>query len=210
MITKDDWNNALDVWVDEERRRLGGPPSPVEVVAYLSGTLSGADAARVRALLVYYPELTPLLNERIEKPLTTRQPSLQAIAAALSIAALTTLLVREQRRNAEPVIHSSRHELVALHARGPAISLELPAGQEHYLISIVAPVSLTDAAYEIEIVRGSDVLWTATGARPIDDTFDVSIPGRFLTPGTYTLNVYALRGERKRIVEHYMFRVKTP
>ena len=38
---------------------------------------------------------------------------------------------------------------------------------------------------------GSKVLWRAHDVQPIDDTFAITIPGNFLEPDTYTLNVYA-------------------
>lgn len=61
--------NERDAAVEEllarERERLGGPPTPEEVAAYARGELSDADAARVRALLVVYPESAELLTQRV-------------------------------------------------------------------------------------------------------------------------------------------------
>lgn len=210
MITKRDWDEALDAWVDNERKRLGGPPTPDDVVQFKLGKLSEAEAARVRALLVYYPELTSILTEPLDDPRPRRRASamqIYAVAATVVIAMLTTLLIREHQRPAEPAVHSSRHELTAMHARGPAVALELPAGRQRYLIILVPSEPLTKGEYELEIVRGSDVLWSASGVEPIDGTFELTIPGRFLRPGRYTLNVFGLAGGRKRITDSYTFDV---
>ncbi|HEV7766111.1 MAG TPA: hypothetical protein VGQ76_13990 [Thermoanaerobaculia bacterium] len=206
MITKDDWNDALDTWIVEERERLGGPPTPEEVVAYLSGELPLAAAARVRALLVYYPELTPLLTERVEKPRELRKPfalRLYAAAATLAFVAVGATAIREHQRNITPVALSSHHEFTASHTRGPGPSFVLPGGQRRYLVTAVPTKAPTESAYELEIIRNSRVLWTAKDVRTIDDAFVIDIPGEFLTPGAYTLTIRA--GER--LIDHYPFRV---
>lgn len=63
MIGKDDWHAAAEELMARERERLGGPPTPEEVVAYSRGELSDEQAERVRALLVHYPQLTDVLTE---------------------------------------------------------------------------------------------------------------------------------------------------
>jgi hypothetical protein len=207
MITKDDWNDALDAWIVEERERLGGPPTPEEVVAYLSGQLPPAAAARVRALLVYYPELTPLLTERIEKPRELRQPffalRLYAAAATLALVTVGATAIREHQRSIAPVALSSHHEFTADHTRGAGPSFVLAGGQRRYLVTAVPTEAPIESAYELEIARNSRVLWTATNVRPIDNAFVIDIPGEFLAPGEYTLSIRA--GER--LVDHYPFRV---
>lgn len=210
MITKRDWDEALDAWVDNERKRLGGPPTPEEVVQFKLGKLSASEAARVRALLVYYPELTSILTEPLEEPRPRRRASamqLYAVAATIVIAMLTTLLVRVHQRTVEPAVLSSRHELTAMHARGPAVALKLPAGRQRYLISLVPSEPLAKGQYELEIVRGSDVLWSVSSVEPIDGTIELTIPGKFLRPDRYTVIVFALDGGRKRIVDSYTFDV---
>lgn len=200
MTTKAEWNAALDSWVAEERDRLGGPPSPEEVVAYLSGELSGDAGARVRALLVYYPELTPLLDGRIE-PRPRRRPfALQAYAAAATFVIGALLFVRDDR---DPIVATSHHELTPFRARGPAAVYELPAGEPQYLVTIV-PSSPPAGAYDIEIARGGKVVWRARDVRAVDGTFVLTIPGAFLDDGTYTLNVRSGGG---RLVDQYRFRI---
>lgn len=203
MITKNDWDAALDAWVAEERERLGGPPSPEEIAAYLHGELPTAEEARVRALLVYYPELTPLLRTRR----ATRRPSalrLYGVAATLVIALLGTDAIVQRRRSVQPSVPSSHHELNAVLTRGTgAPAYELPAGQARYLLTIVPPEPPAESAYELEIARESRVLWRARGVRPIDDTFVIDVPGAFLEAGTYTLLVRT----DGQFVARYTFRV---
>lgn len=59
MITKDDGHDAYRVFLAEGRKRLGPPPTPAQIDALTDGRLSEDEAARVRELLIYYPELTP-------------------------------------------------------------------------------------------------------------------------------------------------------
>ena len=209
MITKNDWDAALDAWVDGECERLGGPPTREEVVAYLRGELPPAEAARVRALLVYYPELTSLLTERIEKPLPVRRPralQLYAVAATLVIALLSTDAFVQRRRSAQPAALTSHHIFSPSLTRGGADpAYELPAGEERYLLTIEPVDTPADEEHEVEIARESRVLWRASGIRPIDDAFVIDVPGRFLAPGTYTLRVRT----GGKLVARYTFRVTT-
>ena len=64
MSDRNDWHAATDELRARERERLGDPPTPEEVVALSRGELSDAEAARVRALLVVYPDLTDVLTGR--------------------------------------------------------------------------------------------------------------------------------------------------
>ena len=205
MITNDDWNEALDAWTAEERERLGGPPSREDVAAYLRGELAPADAARVRALLVYYPELTPLLTERITKPRASWNLLLlrgYAVAATLAILVLTSV-VMQQRELGGPSAFSAQYELNAHLMRGPERVHELEGGQERYLLTVVPSAPPEAARYAIELTRGSRVLWRTENVRPIDDAFVVQIPGEFLAPGTYALSLRANGG----LVDRYPFRV---
>jgi hypothetical protein len=57
MIKKNDLDAAYRDLIAEGRQRLGEPPTAEEVAASLQGELPEKEAARVRELLVYYPEL---------------------------------------------------------------------------------------------------------------------------------------------------------
>lgn len=68
MISKSDWQAAAREASAADRQRLGEPPTAEEVRALLRDELSSSEAARVRALLVAYPDLartlvTPLPQE---------------------------------------------------------------------------------------------------------------------------------------------------
>ncbi|HKR62166.1 MAG TPA: hypothetical protein VJZ00_00435 [Thermoanaerobaculia bacterium] len=206
MITKDDWNDALDAWIVEERERLGGPPSPEDVVAYLSGELAPADAARVRALLIYYPELTPLLTERIEKPRKTWTPVVQRlypIAATIALVFAGADAIVQRHLNSVPAVLTSQHEFNRESTRGTGPVYELRGGQQRYLITAIPAETPTAPSYEMEITRDSRVVWTAKDVRPLNDAFVVDIPGKFLSPGTYTLTI---RTDRE-VTDRCFFRV---
>jgi hypothetical protein len=210
MITKNDWNAALDSWIDEERERLGGPPSPEDVVAYLNGELPAAQAARVRALLVYYPELTPLLAERVEKPRVVRMPAVSAlrvyaVAATAAVVLLAVNTIDERRRSGQPAVVSSRHEFNPNVTRSGAAGVpRLVAGQQRYIITLVPTAAPKEGSYTLELTRGEDILWREEGIQPIDETFVLHIPGERLEPGKYTLNVGAADGG---VIDRYPFEV---
>jgi hypothetical protein len=194
MITNTDWDEALDAWVENERARLGGPPTREEIVAFLRGELSAAETTRVRALLVYYPELTPLLTERIEKPrvIAHRPRALQvyAVAATLVIALLSTEVLVERARNAEPAAVSSHYTFSpSLTRSGAGLPYELAAGETRYLLTIIPIETPRNREHEVEIARESRVVWRADDVHPLDGAFVIDVPGRFLERGTYTLRV---------------------
>lgn len=227
MITKNDWDAALDEWVAAERERLGGPPTPEEVVAYTRGELTGADAARVRALLVYYPELTSLLTEVPPSsapvvPLKRHAYGrMLPIAAGLVIALLTVLLVqsrwelaRMSREQLEPYVHQTRHELRPLRARGATPeppSYELPAGEERYLLALTIWESRAYHDYRIEIVRTSPPepkpVWTTTGIQPVGGTFELSVSRELLQAGSYRIDIYGRGDGEERRLESYRIHV---
>ncbi|HET8773669.1 MAG TPA: hypothetical protein VFP80_07755 [Thermoanaerobaculia bacterium] len=62
MIRKSDWQAVQDEMIAEDRRTLGEPPTAEEVLAYSRGELAPEEEARVRSLLVAYPELTLALT----------------------------------------------------------------------------------------------------------------------------------------------------
>jgi hypothetical protein len=68
MIKKIDWQTAYHELIAEGRRKLGEPPTLEELEAYSRGDLAGADLARVRRLLVYYPELANALDTPFPLP----------------------------------------------------------------------------------------------------------------------------------------------
>jgi hypothetical protein len=62
MIKKSDWQATYRDLIAEGRTRLGEPPAEEEILAYFRGELAEKEAARVRELLAYYPELARALQ----------------------------------------------------------------------------------------------------------------------------------------------------
>jgi hypothetical protein len=63
MITKSDWQAVHQEMTADERRKLGEPPTTEEMLAYSRGELSANDAERVRAWLVFHPEMARALTQ---------------------------------------------------------------------------------------------------------------------------------------------------
>lgn len=63
MITKSELQAIHGQKLAERRRRLGPPPSNEELFAFMRGELSPDDEARVRELLIAYPELARAMAE---------------------------------------------------------------------------------------------------------------------------------------------------
>jgi hypothetical protein len=57
MIMKSDLQAVLDELRTEDRRTRAEPPTAEEMLAYRAGELSGDEEARVRELLICWPEL---------------------------------------------------------------------------------------------------------------------------------------------------------
>jgi hypothetical protein len=225
MISSSDWDDALEMFAESERQRLGGSPTSVEVRRYLRGELAEPDASRVRALMIYDPALTPLLRQRTSGP--SRRPSWTlALAASATIIAmvLSVLLVHSTRRVSEleqlalrPTLHSSRHEFAPMRTRGGggATIRKLQAGEERYLLVAFVADETHDSAgtYQIDIVRdnGSPMtLWRISQARPEEGAFDISVPGALLTPGDYRIEIRSNHDGEVRLVESYAFSVDAP
>src|SRR5258708_30018936 len=63
MIEKSEWDILYRSLIAEGRKGLGEPPSADEVQALFDGELPDEEAARVRALLVYYPEMARVMMQ---------------------------------------------------------------------------------------------------------------------------------------------------
>lgn len=203
MTTAKDWDAALDAWAIAERERLGGPPTPEEVLALRRGKLSPEEAERVHALLIYDPELTELLVEPIENPplrffaRNAMQWTLSA-AAALIIVALSTMLVYERRQAAQPRLVAAHHTFAPMHTRGEHPHTEIHATDRPIILTVLVIDATTP--HRVEIVHDDRVLWSE---REIRGTIAVDVPAGFLKPGDYTLRVY----EGRRLVDAHLFRI---
>lgn len=63
MTTKSEWEQANRELLAQLRAKLGDPPTAEEMLAYSRGELSEEQAARVRELLVAYPDLARAYTE---------------------------------------------------------------------------------------------------------------------------------------------------
>lgn len=63
MTNDADWQAVQQEMTEEERRKLGEPPTAEEMLAYTRGELSAEDAGRVRAWLVCNPDLARALMQ---------------------------------------------------------------------------------------------------------------------------------------------------
>jgi hypothetical protein len=57
MTNKSEWQEANRRLMDEQRQKLGDPPTAEEMLAYSRGELPESEEERIRELLVAYPEL---------------------------------------------------------------------------------------------------------------------------------------------------------
>jgi hypothetical protein len=205
-MIKHEWDEALDAWVEQERERLGGPPTPEEVVAYTRGELSDADAERVRALLVYYPELTSLLIP--DGPPVTRKSFTHYLPLAAGVL-IALVSIPQWRERSEPQIIESRHELHSVRARGAAEPplYDLPAGKERYLLTLVPFAASDFAKYRVEIVRDGDVVWH-TETSSSDGTIALSISRELLEKDTLRIDVFGLDADGAHRLDSYRVRIK--
>ena len=65
MTDKSEWQEANRRLIDEERRKLGDPPTAEEMMAYCRGQLPESEEERIRELLVAYPELARVYGAEI-------------------------------------------------------------------------------------------------------------------------------------------------
>lgn len=231
MTMNNDWDAAEDEYMQKERERLGGPPTPQEVVAFLRGEMPPADAARVRALLVHYPGLTDLLTDAVpadepavvsRKELMHRWESLQPtrprfrvvrrllpLAAMLVVGFLAGSLVQPFRRDV-PRTFDMPHELHPLgERRSPAQQHAHPlsADEQNYLLVLMLAQETNDREYRVDLVDAGvtppRLLWRASGVhRVANRPFAISIPRRFLDRGFYRLELYGIDGAPRHLASY--------
>jgi hypothetical protein len=189
--TRSEWLAVAEEFMAEEFERLGGPPTPEEVVAYAKGTLSEEEANRVRALLVYEPALTDVLAEPAPQEMPRRNTwGVSLAAAALAVLVVGSLFTLFESRGPEVplVLHS-------IPTRGPSservFSVVEDASRYRFTIVLMQPKSAT---YRVEIfdadARSERVLWsTDQSQRRGDDTIEVTVDGDVLERGAYVLRV---------------------
>ena len=235
MITKSELQAVLDEMRTEDRRARVEPPTVEEMLAYRDGELSGDEEARVRDLLVSWPELlraliTPYPDdaEGLPPEVVERQwkamrgeiggesrgrvlnfrNALTAIAATLAVV-FGGLLWQAKLELRQPRALTPQL-LMSDHRRGPAgAATTLTAGGDAYLMSAALNDHQPFEAYRFELVDSANrLVWSSGAVQPSDDdTFAVLVPRAFLVPGTYKLNLYGVNGERRENLESYSVRV---
>ena len=234
MIRKTDLQAVLDEMRSEDRRRVE-PPTVEEMLAYRSGELSGDDEARVRELLLCWPELlralmTPYPDddaEALPPEVVERQwqamrgeiggggrvvpfrHALTAVAAALAVifgALLWQAKLELRRPRALP-----QQMLLPDAQRGPGDgATTLAGGGEAYLLSPLLDDRPFEA-YRFELVDAANPahsVWSsALLRRGEEDTFAVLVPRAFLSPGRYKLILYGVNGARQEQLYTYTVRV---
>ena len=214
MIEKRDWDDAADAWMLAERERLGGPPTKTEILAYQRGKLSAPEAARVRALLVYYPELTSELIKT--KPARPHSPRLFAIAASVVIALLAGLLAKSHsdlERARKPYVQT-RFELRNELTRGGQTDdapYELPPGEKRYLLAPVLSKQYSYTQYRIDIVEltaaGPITLWSAADVRPVEGAFELSVPNELVASGRHRIDISGIENGQAHLLESFLVRI---
>lgn len=199
-----EWDVALDPWIATERERLGGRPSSEEIAAYHRGELRDEEAERVRALLVYYPDLTPLLLSSEEKRATLTHYLPLGAGVLIALVSISRWFDRS-----EPYVYRTVHTLEPLNARGVAEPpvYELPSGQTQYLLTLVT--SSDYKRYRVEIVRDTTVVWETT-AEASDGTITLSIPRKDIDGETHRIDLYGIDDDGEHRVDSYRVRVKAP
>jgi hypothetical protein len=91
-------------------------------------------------------------------------------------------------------------------------AVELPAEAAYLTLILNLPPSREHAAYGAEISdREGRALWSGGGlARGRFGTVRLGLPGRFLAPGEYRLQLFGLDGEARHPIESYAIRVPEP
>lgn len=232
MMNENEWEAVRDALRSDDRARLGEPPTAEELLAYERGELSAEDAERVQQLLVAYPELarayaTPFPEEaELPQEIVDRQwksfhanngdakvlqfwRGFATVAAAVAIL-FAAMLWQKHDELLRPRVLPEGHLLSPDGGRGPQ--------HPHYAItpsgdSVLLVVSIIGAAdydtYRLELVRGETRLWSSEAMPATEsNTFDLVVPSRLLTPGTYSVIAYGLRGNAQALVATYTVDVR--
>jgi hypothetical protein len=233
MIRKSDWQAVQDEMIAEDRRSLGEPPTGEEMLAYSRGELAPEEEARVRALLVAYPELARALTapfpaegeeEVLPEEVSRRWKSFQtqirpeekkgkvlqfwrasfALAATLALV-FGGLLWRESRD--EPRVLGDARELFADGQRGGASSpVTLDAAGTPTVLIVPLFGAGSFERYRLELVGANDrVLWrSGLLKRPADDAFRIEVS---LDEGDYRVVLVGVDGTREQRLDTYPLRV---
>ena len=206
---------------DEDRRRLGEPPTFEEMLAYTRGELSGAEEQRVRELMVCYPELARTVTEPFAPEETHLAPVVRFRHVWTAIAAAIALVFAGLYWQAESKARRMNHELAVPHVvsteqlllpdgnRGGAHATILSVAGDSYLLVATLINAARFSSYRLEITdSGAKPLWSQAGLQPRDnDTFAIIVPRTFLPAGEYQVVLYGENGARGERIATYTVRV---
>lgn len=220
MITKSDLEAVLAEMNAEDRARLGEPPTAEEMLAYRNGELSAEEEARVRALLVCYPELARALVTPFEPEHRVLQFRHAWTALAAALALLFGALFWHAESNARRLANElstprvSDFELLMPDGqRGPGeASATLTAQGESFLLGVPLINEPNFDTYRLEIAdtaaTAPRTLWSSGPLhRGANDTFAILVPRAFLPPGKYAVVLHGVSGARDERLTSYAFRV---
>lgn len=237
MITKSELQAVHGQMLAERRRRLGPPPTNEELFAFMRGELSADDEARVRELLIAYPELARAMAEpfpeegdlsEIElavhwKSLQTRihgDPAQRRVrfwrrtSAALAAAMILAFggIVWQRQASLAPRVTTAMHLLLPDGQRGPEDAATLiTAGGDPFLLVVSMINPRVFEQYRLELITAGTpprTLWSSEPMRrPDNDTFRIVLPGGFLAPGRYQVVVWGVSGQRQERLSTYSLRV---
>lgn len=132
-----------------------------------------------------------------------------ALAAALAVL-FGALLWRAQSRLAEPRAAWQIAVLEMDGHRGPAAPATVvrPAGES---LILVVPLIGTSPyrEYRLDLTSGKRTLWRSEPLRRDDDTtsFSIDVPGAYLEPGRYRVELYGVDGAREEKLATYSLQV---
>lgn len=237
MITKSELQAIHGQKLAERRRRLGPPPSNEELFAFMRGELSADDEARVRELLIAYPELARAMAEPFPEesdlsdaeldahwsslqkrihgdPVQRRVRFWRRTSAALAAAMILAFggIVWQRQASVAPRMAAGEHVLFPDGQRGPGDAATLITADGDSFLLIVSLVNPDEyRKYRLELVTTDATprtLWTSPVLRrPDNDTFRIVVPGAFLAPGRYQVVVWGVSGERQEKLSAYSLRV---
>lgn len=232
MIRKSDWQAVQDEMIAEDRRTLGAPPTVEEMLAYASGELAPEEEARVRALLVAYPELARALTVPFpaeggegvsQQDVSRRWKSFQtqirpeekrgkvlqfwrtsfALAATLALV-FGGLLWRESRD--EPRVLGDAQLLAGAQRGGASPPVTLDAGDAPAVLIVPLYGAGSFERYRLELVDTKErVLWrSGLLKRSDDDAFRIEVS---LDAGDYRVVLYGVDATREQRLDTYSLRV---
>ena len=223
MIRKSELDGVIDELNEEDRRTLGEPPTFEELQAYAKGELSPEEEARVRALLVCYPELARTMTLTFAEdgdaanvvPFRRRHSVWTAVAAVLAIVFAGLYWQAESkarrlgRELASPQLAPAEQILLPDGSRGPDGATTVSATGDSLVLVATLINEARYPSYRLEIRdAGAKPLWSRSGLQPREnDTFAIVVPHAFLPPGRYQVVVHGLEGGRETQVASYSIRI---